>query len=40
VRYVHSHASILHRGDFEQAARLLVAVIQRLDAEMVQHLKG
>lgn len=40
VRYIHTHASILHRRDFEQAARLLVAVIKQLDAERVQQLKS
>lgn len=40
VRYIHSHASILHRDDFDNAAKLLVAVIKRLDAELVQQLKS
>ncbi|MCG8347710.1 MAG: M42 family metallopeptidase [Chloroflexales bacterium] len=40
VRYIHTHASILHRDDFEQAVQLLVAVIKRLDAETVQQLKS
>ena len=40
VRYIHTHASIMHRDDFEQAVRLLVAVIRRLDAETVQALKA
>lgn len=40
VRYIHSHAAILHRDDFDRAAQLLVAVIQRLDAETVQQLKS
>jgi putative aminopeptidase FrvX len=40
VRYIHTHASILHRDDFDNAARLLVAVIKRLDEETVQQLKG
>ena len=40
VRYIHSHGAILHRDDFDQAAQLLVAVIKRLDAEMVQQLKS
>jgi endoglucanase len=39
VRYIHTHAAILHRQDFEQAAELLVAVIKRLDATTVQQLK-
>jgi endoglucanase len=40
VRYIHTHASILHRDDFEQAVQLMVAVIKRLDAETVQQLKS
>jgi endoglucanase len=40
VRYIHTHASILHREDFEQAVQLMVAVIKRLDAETVQQLKS
>ncbi|WP_156807365.1 M42 family metallopeptidase [Effusibacillus pohliae] len=31
TRYIHSHASIMHRDDFENAAKLLVAVIKKLD---------
>lgn len=40
VRYIHTHAAILHSDDFMHAAQLLVGVIKRLDAETVQHLKG
>ena len=40
VRYIHTHAAIMHRGDFDQAAQLLVAVVKRLDEETVQQLKG
>ena len=40
VRYIHTHAAILHRDDFDNAAKLLVAVIKRLDAETVQQLKS
>jgi endoglucanase len=39
VRYIHSHASILHLDDFTNAAKLLVATIKRLDSETVQQLK-
>jgi putative aminopeptidase FrvX len=31
TRYVHSHNSLMSRHDFEQAARLLTAVIKKLD---------
>jgi putative aminopeptidase FrvX len=33
TRYIHSHASILHRDDFDHAVELLVKVIQKLDRE-------
>jgi endoglucanase len=39
VRYIHSHASIMHLDDFVNVAKLLVAIIKRLDAETVQQLK-
>ncbi|KAB8145225.1 M42 family metallopeptidase [Chloroflexia bacterium SDU3-3] len=38
VRYIHTHASILHRGDFDQLVNLIVAVIKRLDADTVRKL--
>src|SRR5690606_10860682 len=38
TRYIHSHAGILHRDDFENAVKLLVAVIKKLDREKVQQL--
>jgi len=40
VRYIHTHAAILHRDDFDNAAKLLVAVIKRLDDETVRQLKS
>src|SRR5690606_23378728 len=36
TRYIHSHAGILHRDDFEAAARLVTALVQRLDADTVR----
>ncbi len=38
ARHIHSHSSILHRDDFDAAVRLLVALVQRLDAETVKRL--
>lgn len=40
VRYIHTHAAIMHRDDFEATAQLLVAVIKRLDGSTVARLKG
>lgn len=35
TRYIHSHAAILHRDDFENAVKLIVEVIKKLDKETV-----
>ncbi len=35
ARHIHSHSSIIHREDYDQAVKLLTAVIQRLDAKTV-----
>ncbi|GAB4525846.1 MAG: M42 family metallopeptidase [Anaerolineales bacterium] len=35
ARHIHSHSSIIHRDDFEQAWQLLVHLLQRLDAPTV-----
>ncbi|SES08163.1 Putative aminopeptidase FrvX [Gracilibacillus ureilyticus] len=35
TRYIHTHAAILHRDDFENAVRLLVEVIKDLDNDTV-----
>jgi endoglucanase len=35
ARHIHSHSSIIHREDYDHAVKLLVALIQRLDAETV-----
>jgi putative aminopeptidase FrvX len=40
VRYIHTHTAIMHRRDFDQAAQLLVALLQRLDGETVAKLKS
>ncbi|KOO46875.1 M42 family metallopeptidase [Priestia koreensis] len=38
TRYIHSHAAMLHRDDYENAVKLITEVIKRLDAETVQNL--
>ena len=38
ARHIHSHASIIHRDDYDQALQLLVAVIEKLDEETVAQL--
>ncbi|WP_017726638.1 M42 family metallopeptidase [Halalkalibacterium ligniniphilum] len=35
TRYIHSHAGILHRDDYENAVKLIVEVIKKLDKETV-----
>ncbi|SFD59798.1 endoglucanase [Lentibacillus persicus] len=39
TRYIHSHAAILHRDDFENAVKLIVATIKKLDADKVKEIK-
>ncbi|OGO11416.1 MAG: peptidase M28 [Chloroflexi bacterium RBG_16_47_49] len=38
ARHIHSHSSIIHRQDYDNAIRLLSALIIRLDAKMVAEL--
>lgn len=35
TRYIHSHAGILHRDDYENAVKLIVEVIKKLDRDAV-----
>lgn len=39
ARYIHSHASIINRDDYEAAKRLLVALIRRLTPEIIRDLQ-
>jgi putative aminopeptidase FrvX len=39
TRYIHSHAAILHRDDFENAVKLIVEAIKKLDSETVKEIK-
>ncbi|AYV67418.1 MULTISPECIES: M42 family metallopeptidase [Niallia] len=38
TRYIHSHAAMLHRDDYENAVKLIVEVIKKLDRETVNSL--
>ncbi|MBO2520973.1 MAG: peptidase M28 [Firmicutes bacterium] len=40
VRYIHSHAGVVHLDDIENTARLMVEVIRRLDAGRVKEITG
>jgi len=35
ARHIHSHTSIIHRDDFDNAAKLLVALVKKLDGATV-----
>ncbi|GEN45861.1 M42 family metallopeptidase [Alkalibacillus haloalkaliphilus] len=38
TRYIHSHAAMLHRDDYENAVKLIVEVIKKLDAKTVENI--
>ncbi|MDP4134770.1 MAG: M42 family metallopeptidase [Bacillota bacterium] len=38
TRYIHTHAAMLHRDDYEHAVKLITEVIKRLDKETVQNI--
>jgi len=38
ARHIHSHAGIIHRQDYDNALKLVVAVVKKLDAETVRRL--
>jgi putative aminopeptidase FrvX len=38
TRYIHSHAAMLHRDDYENAVKLIVEVIKRLDSDTVKEI--
>lgn len=39
TRYIHSNAAILHRDDFENAVKLIVEVIKKLDNDTVKEIR-
>lgn len=39
TRYIHSHAAMLHRDDFENAVKLIVEVIKRLDEDTMKEIR-
>ena len=39
TRYTHAHNGIMSRGDYDKTLELLVALLQRLDAETVKDLR-
>ena len=38
ARHIHTHSSIIHGEDYENAVRLIVAVLKKLDADTVSDL--
>jgi endoglucanase len=38
ARHIHSHSSIIHRDDYDQAVKLIVALVNRLDKTTVAEL--
>lgn len=38
TRYIHTHAAILHRDDFENAVKLIAEAIKKLDSEKVKEI--
>ena len=40
TRYIHSHASIVHRDDVENLVKLMLAVIKRLDKAALASIRG
>jgi len=39
VRYTHAHNGIMNRADYDRAVQLLLALIQKLDAQTVKQLR-
>ena len=39
TRYIHSHAAMLHRDDFENAVKLIVEVIKKLDDKKLEKIR-
>jgi putative aminopeptidase FrvX len=38
ARHIHSHSSIIHRQDYDDALKLLVELVARLDKKQVEEL--
>lgn len=39
ARYIHSHAAIIHRDDYEAAKQLLLALLKQIDGKVLQQIK-
>lgn len=40
ARYIHSHASIIHRDDYEAAKALLIALLKKIDHKTLEEIKS
>lgn len=40
ARYIHSHAAIIHRDDYEAAKRLLIALLKQIDEQVLNEIKS
>lgn len=38
TRYIHTHTSMIHRDDYENAVKLIIEVIKRLDKDTVNRI--
>ena len=38
TRYIHSHAALLHRDDYENTVKLITEVVKKLDRETVNRI--
>ncbi|MDP4125199.1 MAG: peptidase M28, partial [Bacillota bacterium] len=38
TRYIHTHAAMLHRDDYENAVKLITEVIKKLDRKTVDEI--
>ncbi len=40
TRYIHSHTSIIHRDDYDNAVKLVTAIVNRLDDKALEQIKN
>jgi putative aminopeptidase FrvX len=40
ARYIHSHAAIIHRDDYDATVKLIVEAVKRLDASALEQIRG
>lgn len=40
TRYIHSHTSIIHRDDYDNAVKLVTAIVNRLDEKALEQIKN